>query len=137
MCSSAVRVGTKVDIITYVKSSSRTTKSEIRNFGQRGVVGIGFVYEHSSYTLILKVKSDANNKGWIPCSDTYDASPNAVETGNIFAHEGHMMIVVQCPGGTRAKVACIDNPNQVAFMNTRVVSAALEQRRYNYSMRFN
>jgi hypothetical protein len=36
-----VRVGTKVNIITHVKSSSHTRDGEISNFGQRGVGSIG------------------------------------------------------------------------------------------------
>jgi hypothetical protein len=34
---SAVRVGTKVNIITHVKSSRRTRGGKIRNSGQRGI----------------------------------------------------------------------------------------------------
>jgi hypothetical protein len=92
---SAARVGTKANIITHLRKATNTDAGEIANFDQRGADGIGFVYEHGSSTLTVKVKfkschlSEAKENCWIPCSDTFDNSPNAVERQHLPAQQNN------------------------------------------------
>jgi hypothetical protein len=93
------------------------------------------VYEHSSSTLTIKVKftlchlSTVKSRGWIPFSDLYSKVPDAVEAGNIFPHDGNMMIIVQYLGGARAKVYRIDTPDEYRNMNITEIAECLQTSR--------
>jgi hypothetical protein len=71
----------------------------LHRFGKPNIYGISFAYENYTGTLAIRVEyaslrlAKAIRKGWIPCSEIFDNTEDAVDFGEMFPVSGVMYIV--------------------------------------------